>query len=204
VAGADRLAATARAQGVPYVDAPVLGTRTPAERGELLVLASGPEELRERCRPVFDVVGSRTLWLGPAGNGSRLKLVMNSWVLALVTGTAEAMALAGGLGLDPKRFLDTIEGGALDVPYAHLKGGAMIKREFPSAFPLAGAAKDADLIAAAADAAGVRTFVADGARRALHAALDAGHGDDDVAAVWHAVAATQSPSEQPLGHVSRD
>lgn len=188
VEGARRLASIAEEQGVVYVDSPVLGTRKPAERGELLVLASGPEDCRDRCRPVFDAVGKQTLWLGPAGNGSRLKLVMNSWVLALVTGTAEAMALAAGLGLDPKRFLDTISGGALDVPYAHLKGEAMIKAEFPPAFPLSGAVKDAGLITAAASSAGVRAYVAEGAERALRAAADAGHGDEDVAAVWHAVA----------------
>lgn len=187
VDGAERLAAIAAARGVTYVDAPVLGTRTPAEQATLTILASGPDDAREACAPVFDAIGKKTFWLGPAGNGSRLKLVMNSWVLALTTATAEAMALATGLGLDPKRFLDTIEGGPLDAQYAHVKGTAMIKREFPPAFPVAGAAKDARLILAAADGAGVRMPVADAVSRAMTQVADSGHTDEDMAAVWYAV-----------------
>ena len=71
-----------RAQEVqPFVDAPVLGTKAPAEQGKLIVLASGPEDQRERLAPVFDAVGAKTLWLGEAGAGSRLKLVLNTWLL---------------------------------------------------------------------------------------------------------------------------
>ena len=192
VPGAERLAALAVECGVTYVDAPVLGTKTPAEQATLTVLASGPDDVRDRCAPVFDAVGSRTFWLGPAGNGSRLKLVMNSWVLSLTTATAEAMALASAFGLDPKRFLETIEGGPLDVAYAHTKGTAMIKREFPPAFPLAGAAKDAGLILEAAGDVGVRMPVADAVRRAMTKAAEGGHGEEDMAAVWYAVSADGS------------
>ena len=182
--GTEWLASYAADRGIGFLDAPVLGTRKPAEDGALTVLASGPEELREMCQPVFDAVGSQTLWLGPAGKGSRLKLVMNSWVLALTTATAEALALADGLGLDPKRFLETIDGGPLDVPYAHLKGEMMIRQEFPASFPVAGAAKDAGLIIEAAAEAGVDLRVADAVATQMQAAADAGHGRDDMAAVW--------------------
>jgi 3-hydroxyisobutyrate dehydrogenase len=186
--GTRRLAALASDAGVGYVDAPVLGTRGPAEKGELTVLASGPDELRPQCQPLFDAFAVKTVWVGDGDGASRLKLVMNSWVLALNTATAEAMALATGLGLDPKRFLDTIEGGPLDVAYAHLKGAAMIKREFPPAFPVWGALKDAELIAAAAREAGVSMLLADGVRAAMQRTVDGGHADDDMAAVWFAVA----------------
>lgn len=76
--GSERLEELAAEHGVAYVDAPVLGTRRPAEQGQLIVLASGPEEVRERCRPLFEAVSSKTPWLGPAGAGSRLKLVVNN------------------------------------------------------------------------------------------------------------------------------
>jgi 3-hydroxyisobutyrate dehydrogenase len=183
----ERLAAYAAERGVGFVDAPVLGTRKPAEDGALTVLASGPEELRAPCQPVFDAVGRQTLWLGPAGKGSRLKLVMNSWVLALTTATAEALALADGLGVDPKRFLETIDGGPLDVKYAHVKGEMMMRREFPAAFPVAGAAKDARLIMEAGADAGVDLQVAGAVAAQMQAAADAGHGRDDMAAVWTVV-----------------
>ena len=187
IAGTARLMQLAADAGVRYVDAPVLGTRAPAEQGALTVLASGPDDLREVCRPLFEAYGAKTIWVGEGDRGTRLKLVMNSWVLALVTATGEAMALADGLGLDPKRFLETIEGGLLDVGYAHMKGGMMIKREFPPSFPVWGAAKDAGLIAEAAGVAGVRMRVADGARDAMERTVELGHADEDLAAVWYAL-----------------
>jgi len=187
IAGTARLMQLAADAGVRYVDAPVLGTRAPAEQGALTVLASGPDDVRDACRPLFDAYGEKTIWVGAGDRGTRLKLVMNSWVLALVTATGEAMALADGLGLDPKRFLETIEGGLLDVGYAHMKGGMMIKREFPPSFPVWGAAKDAGLIAEAAGVAGVRMRVADGARAAMERTVELGHADEDLAAVWYAL-----------------
>ena len=137
------------------VDCPVLGTRKPAEDGALVVLASGPQSARDRATPVFDAVGSRTLWVGEAGQGTRLKLICNAWVLSVLAGLAQSIALAEGLGVDPRFFLDAIAGGATDTPYAHVKAAAMLDRDYPVAFALSGALKDAGLIVAAARAAGV-------------------------------------------------
>lgn len=187
VEATERFAGLADTCGVTFVDAPVLGTKTPAEEGKLVVLASGPEAVRDQLQPLFDAIGQKTVWLGDAGLGSRLKLVMNSWVLALNTATAEALALASAMGLDPKSFLETISGGSLDVPYAHLKGGMMLSGEFPPSFPLWGAVKDAGLILEAAKAVGVPMRVADGVRAQLQAAADAGHADEDMAAVYTAL-----------------
>ena len=100
IEGTERCAALAAERGVAFVDAPVLGTRQPAEEGKLIVLASGPGgRSASASRPLFDAVGARTLWLGEAGAGTRLKLVANTWVLALVEGLAETLALAEGLGV---------------------------------------------------------------------------------------------------------
>ena len=87
-------------RGIAFVDAPVLGTRQPAEERKLVVLASGPAALRGRVQPVLDAVGRKTMWVGETGAGTRLKLVTNSWVLAVVEAGAETIALAEGLGLD--------------------------------------------------------------------------------------------------------
>ena len=84
------------------------------------------------------------------GAGTRMKLVGNCWVLALVEGLAETIALAEHLGVDPRDFLTMIDGGPMFAPYARLKGEAMIERKFEPSFPLALAAKDAGLIAEAA------------------------------------------------------
>jgi 3-hydroxyisobutyrate dehydrogenase len=185
VSGADRLAALAVRFGLTYVDGPVLGTREPAEKGQLTVLASGPEEVREQCAPVFDAIGSRTLWVGPAGAGSRLKLVVNSWILALTDAAAEAVSLAEGLRLDPKLFLDTVEGTASDAPYLHLKAHAMMARQFsPASFATAGAEKDCRLILEAAADVQVDMAVTAAAHRHFSRAVELGHADDDMAAVY--------------------
>jgi 3-hydroxyisobutyrate dehydrogenase len=132
------------------VDAPVLGTREPAEQGTLIVLAGGPGETREAVTPVFDAIGSRTVWVGDRpGDGHRLKLVANSWVLSVVGASAQAVRLAQGLGIDPAQFLESITDGPLDCGYAQLKAKAMIAGRFPPSFTLGGAVKDAELIAEA-------------------------------------------------------
>src|SRR5207302_133502 len=109
-----------RDRGIALVDAPVLGTKQPAAEGKLVVMASGPEDSRERVQPVFDAVGQRTMWIGEAGGGTRLKLVTNAWLVSVVEGLAETLALADGLGLDGRLFFEAIEGQALDMAYARL------------------------------------------------------------------------------------
>ncbi|WP_091537599.1 NAD(P)-dependent oxidoreductase [Modestobacter sp. DSM 44400] len=155
MAGADATIATAGELGLVLVDCPVLGTKKPAEDGSLVLLASGDEGAREQLAPVFDALGSRTLWLGGAGAGSRLKMACNAWLFMVTAGAAQSIALARGLGLDPQHFLDAIAGGPLDTPYAQLKGANMIGGEHPVSFGLTGAAKDARLIREALQAAGV-------------------------------------------------
>ncbi len=184
VAGAERVHGLAAVHGLVLVDAPVLGTRAPAEAGALVALASGPAAARPVADAVLGPLCSRVMWVGEAGAGSRLKLACNAWVLTVVTGVAESLALARGLGLEPALVLDAVRGGALDAPYVQLKGAAMVDGETDAAsFALAGAAKDAALVEAAAAAADLDLEVAPGVRRALERALAAGLGDADVAAV---------------------
>jgi 3-hydroxyisobutyrate dehydrogenase len=184
VEGCSRLAGLAEELGLVYVDSPVLGTRKPAEDGTLVVLASGPDDARGPLAPVLDAIGSRVMWLGAAGAGTRLKLVANSWVLTVVEGVAESLTLARALGLEPQQFLDVVKGGAMDAPYVQLKGSAMLAGEFATAFGLDGAAKDADLIVAAAREAGADLAVIEAVRDHYVRAREAGHGDKDLAATY--------------------
>jgi 3-hydroxyisobutyrate dehydrogenase len=183
---ARELGELASQRGVPYVDAPVLGTRQPAEEGKLTVLASGPDDARDPCAPVFDAIGSRTIWLGPAGAGSRMKLVVNAWLLALVEGLAESIVLAEGLEVDPAQFLDVIDGGPMGPPYAKLKGTMMIEESFEPAFGLALAAKDARLVSEAAAAAGLDLPLPRLVAEHMERVVEAGHGEEDMAAVVRA------------------
>jgi 3-hydroxyisobutyrate dehydrogenase len=188
IVATERLAALAGDRGVAFVDAPVVGTKQPAEKGELTVLASGPEQARERARPVFEAVGSKTVELGEAGEGTRLKLVINNWLVTVVEGLAETLAFAEAIGIDPQVFLETIDGGPLSPPYAQLKGKAMIAREFPPAFSLKLAHKDAELVLEAAERAGFDAAVAKAVDRKMEEAIELGHGDEDMAATYYASA----------------
>lgn len=181
--GTRRCAELAAGRGIAFADAPVLGTRQPAEQRKLVVLASGPGVARPRLQPVFDAIGQKTIWVGEAGAGTRLKLVTNSWVLSVVEAGAETIALAEGLGLDPALLFEALEGGTLDLPYLRLKGEAMAARDFEPAFRLSLAAKDAGLVTDAAGRRGLdlpllRTIaerLAEGARE---------HGDKDFSATF--------------------
>lgn len=182
--GVDRLGRLAAEHGIAMVDAPVLGTKEPAENGKLTVLVGGDEALRERVSPVFDAIGAATVWVGPElGDGHRLKLVANSWVLSLVTGTAQAIGLAQRLGVDPQQFLDSIAGGPLDSGYAQMKGKAMLAGEFPASFGADGALKDAGLIAAAMDSVDMDSSVMRAVAGRFAATVDAGHAREDMASV---------------------
>jgi 3-hydroxyisobutyrate dehydrogenase len=181
--GLQRLAAQ---QGVVFVDAPVLGTRQPAEEGRLTVLASGPDQARDRCAPVFDAIGNRTLWVGPAGNGTKLKLVANTWLNGLLAGLAETIAMARAIGVDPALFLDAIEGGPMGSAYARLKGNLMISGEYPASFPVTLALKDVRLALEAAAEQGLDLEVVRTIAGLYETAIRLDHGGDDMAAIYEA------------------
>lgn len=193
VQGAERCAELADDRDVTYVDAPVLGTRAPAEQGKLVILASGLESARPAVDPVFEAVGSRTLWLGEGGAGTAAKVAINSWVVGIVGVLAETLRLSEALGVDPQVFFDAIEGGPLDLPYARLKGPAMMKRAFDDvSFRLALARKDADLVLAAAADVGLELPIMEGVATRLRAGEADGHGDKDMAAVFLAHPSTNA------------
>ena len=187
VAATERLADLAGERGITFVDAPVLGTKKPAEDGQLFMLASGPAEARGRCEPVFDAISRGHVWLGETGLGTRLKLVVNSWILCTIENLSETFVLAQTLGVHPRSFLEAISGGAMDMPYAHLKGEAILNENFPPSFPLSHARKDVALIL---DAAGdVELPLVRATLQQFDRAVELGHADEDMSAVYYASAA---------------
>jgi 3-hydroxyisobutyrate dehydrogenase len=184
IEGIEQCAVLAQETGAALVDAPVLGTRLPAEEGKLVVLASGPDPALDACAPLFDAVGQRTMRIGPAGTATRLKLAVNLWVLVVTQGTAETIAFAQSLGVEPGWVLEALEGGALDLPYFRMKSKLMLDEEFPASFALALAAKDARLVAAAAARHDADLPIARAVAERLTQATDAGHGDEDMAATY--------------------
>ncbi|MFL5928902.1 MAG: NAD(P)-dependent oxidoreductase [Gaiellaceae bacterium] len=173
--------------GPNLVDAPVLGTRKPAEDGTLSVFLSGPQELRTRVRPVADAVGSTVVEVGDrVGDATRLKLVMNSWVLMLTEATAELVAFAEAVGIEPRRVLDALEGGAMNSAYLQTKGAAIVERSFAPSFKLETALKDVQLIRELAARSGVDLALIDATEQRFQQAIAAGHGEEDMSATWYA------------------
>jgi len=163
-----------------FVDAPVSGSKGPAEAGQLLILASGPTAAAAAVRPVFAAIGRKTAWLGEAGQGSRMKLVVNAYMSILIEGAAEALELAGRLGIDDSKLAEVIEGGPLDAPLADAKLHKMERGDFAPEFPLEWALKDVDLAIRAADGDTLPLLAA--LSRQWRAAVNAGHGREDISA----------------------
>src|SRR5690349_15002698 len=193
IEGTERCAALARENDLLLVDAPVVGTKKPAEEGKLTVLASGPDEARSRCEPIFDAVGQTTFWLGEAGTGTRMKLVINSWILTLVEGLAETVAFAEGIDIEPAEFLEVISGGPTDTAYAQLKGKMMIEGSFDPSFKLGLASKDAGLVLEAMERHDLDLPLLETIRGRLEEAAKE-HGDKDMAATY--LASAGQPARQ--------
>jgi 3-hydroxyisobutyrate dehydrogenase len=180
----DRLAA--QRPGVMFLDAPVSGSKGPAEQGQLLILASGPAAAADAARPVFDVIGRKTVWLGEAGRGSQMKLVVNAYLSILIEGVAETMELADRLGIGHQQLAEVIEGGPLDAPLADAKFHKMDRGDFAAEFPLEWALKDVDLVIDAAG--GQAPPLLASLSEQWHAAVAAGYGRQDISAARLALA----------------
>jgi 3-hydroxyisobutyrate dehydrogenase len=160
-AEADQLTNAAEAHSVQLVDAPVSGSTHPAEQGQLTILASGPDSARPPAEPVFAALGSRVLWVGPAGMGSRLKLVANHWMITTVAALAESMHLCETMGVDHNDFRALLDGGPLGSPYALQKLDEMVGHEYPAGFPVRLALKDLQLVREVQESSGATMPVLD-------------------------------------------
>jgi 3-hydroxyisobutyrate dehydrogenase len=170
---------------ITLLDAPVSGSKDPAEQGQLTIFASGPDEAREAVTPLFDALGQRTIWVGPVGTGTRVKLVNNTWLAFGAEAVAASVALARRLGLDTELVVDVLAGGPLVSAWQAAKLQRILKDDFSAQFALSLALKDVHL---ALEAAGEERFAA---LRCLadewQRAVDQGLGDQDLTVVTRAL-----------------
>jgi len=182
----ERFVNTATRYQVSFFDAPVSGSQGPAQAGDLTILASGPSWLRDAVAPVFAALGRATVWLGPAGHGTRAKLVLNNWLADLTETTAETLSFARQLGLDPAAIVDLLDSTPLGSPYAVQKARSMLAGDFTPAFALKHALKDADLAAQAAQASGTELTLTSALLPRWRHAAAGGHADEDLAVIYAA------------------
>ena len=180
VGAVESLAARVRAlrPDVALIDAPVSGSRGPAETGQLLILASGDETRASLLANVFRVLGRKTMWLGPLGMGSRAKLILNTWLAFQVEGAAEAALLAQRLSLDPVFLQEALRDNPIASPFGLMKLGKIIHGDYHTDFALDLALKDLDLVGvdAGSDTAPVAAVIAERWRHLV----DSGFGGLDV------------------------
>jgi 3-hydroxyisobutyrate dehydrogenase len=183
VPGIDRVADLVRAErpDVMLLDAPVSGSKDPAEQGQLTIFASGPDQARPRVTPLFDALGQRTTWAGPAGTGSRLKLVNNTWLAFASEAVATSIALAHRLGLETQTVMDALGGSPIVSAWQEAKLHRIVKGEYSPQFALSLALKDVRLALQMADddRFAALTALAEEWQRAV----DDGLGDQDLTVV---------------------
>lgn len=178
-----RVAAAVAARGGRFLEAPVSGSRQPAEQGRLVIMAAGDRSLYDEAAPLLDLLGMHRLYLGAAGNASRLKLAVNQVMGGMMASLAEGLDLARAAGLEPAQLLEVLDAGALANPMFRGKGPRMLAGDFAVAFPLKHMAKDLRLAREMAAAAGLDQAVGAAAAAAFAQALAAGDGDLDFSAV---------------------
>ncbi len=182
----DKAIAAARAD-VAFVDAPVSGTKAPAENAQITVLASGDRARAAAVEPVFGAIAKGTKWLGSAGAGSRMKLVVNAWLISMVQGMTESLSLAKTFGFSPDDFWAALEGGPLAAPYVKNKIEMIKSGDYTPQMQLSLALKDANL---ALDAAGADELPALSAIGEFwQNAVEAGLGEQDIAVVYRYLSA---------------
>jgi 3-hydroxyisobutyrate dehydrogenase len=181
------LAATVRSArpDVLFVDAPVSGSKGPAEQAQLVILASGPDEAHGVIDPVFSAMGRKTQWSGPAGNGSRLKVLVNTWLAFLVEGAAETLALCDRMGVEHDQLASALEGGPLASGLGMAKLKKMDSGNYDPEFPLEWALKDVDI--SSAEAGDPPLPVLSAISDQWHVAVDQGLGRQDISAARRAL-----------------
>lgn len=177
------LASKLHEKGVPFIDAPVSGSKKPAEDGTLVILASGPQELVRAMEPMFLAMGKKVVYCGDAGRGTDMKMSINLLLSVMMAGLSESVVMAERLGLDTQLFLDTVLSGPLSCDFFRLKAPMLQKNEFPPQFPLKHMAKDINFILQAARAKGLSLQVEQAVADYYETAMDNGLEDLDLAAI---------------------
>jgi len=173
--------------GGRFLEAPVSGTKKPAEDGTLIILAAGDQSLYEEVASTFDKMGKMRPFLGKVGQGARMKLVVNLILGGMLTAFCEGMALGQKGGLDGKQILEILDAGAMACPMFRGKGALLLKGEFPTSFPLKHMQKDLRLAVALGDELGLPLHASAAVNETFKKARGKGYGDEDVAAVYRVI-----------------
>lgn len=179
-----KMAEAARERGARLVEAPVAGTRGPAEAGTLQVFASGDRAAVETCAPLFEIIGRGYTYMGDSGNAASMKMVVNLLLGQAMVAFSEALVLGQSLGLDRAMLLDALIGGPVAAPFVKGKRPKIEQADYEADFPLRLMRKDLHLAAASGYEQGVALPAANAAKEIYALAELCGLGDQDFSAVY--------------------
>ncbi|KAJ0113726.1 hypothetical protein Patl1_03209 [Pistacia atlantica] len=183
----DSLGVTVNAKGGHFLEAPVSGSKQPAETGQLVILSAGEKELYDEAIPALNVIGKKSFFLGEIGNGAKMKLVVNMIMGCMMNAFSEGLVLSEKSGLDPRTLLEVLDLGGIANPMFRGKGPGMLQGNHSPAFPLKHQQKDIRLALALGDENAVSMPVAAAANETYKTARSLGLGDLDFSAVYEAV-----------------
>ncbi len=181
------LEADIRAAGGRYVEAPVSGSRVPAEAGRLVGMLAGDPAATRAVRPLLAPLCHQVFDCGPVPNALSMKLAVNLYLITMVTGLAEAVHFADRLGLDLRQFQAILDAGPMASDVSRVKARKLVDRDLTAQAAAADVLMNNDLIAAAARAAGLASPLLDVCRRLYTETVEQGHGRADMVAVVRAI-----------------
>ncbi|GMH03765.1 hypothetical protein Nepgr_005604 [Nepenthes gracilis] len=181
------ISAHIKATGALFLEAPVSGSKKPAEDGQLIFLTAGDRALFDKVVPLLDIMGKSKFYLGDVGNGAAMKLVVNMIMGSMMASFSEGMLLSEKVGLDPSVLIEVISGGAIGAPMFSTKGPSMVKSLYPTAFPLKHQQKDLRLALGLAESVSQSTPIAAAANELYKVAKSHGLSDEDFSAVIEAL-----------------
>ena len=187
-ATANAIASQIVANGARYLEAPVSGTKKPAEDGTLIILAAGDRGLYDEVAPALDKLGKKRLFLGEVGQGTRMKLVVNLIMGSMLTALSEGLALGLKGGLDGAEILDVLDAGAMACPMFRAKGPMLLSGAYPTSFPLKHMQKDLRLALALSEKLDQNLALTAASNELFKRARIAGNGDKDIGAVFSVIA----------------
>ncbi|MFC8676049.1 NAD(P)-dependent oxidoreductase [Streptomyces griseorubiginosus] len=176
-----------RAAGGRYVEAPVSGSRVPAERGELVAMLAGDDEAVAAVRPLLSPMCRDAFDCGPVPDALLTKFSVNLFLITLVTGLTEAFHFAARQGLDPGLLRDVLDAGPMASSVSRMKTPKLLSRDFAVQAGAADVLKNNRLIAEAARKTGVVSPLLDVCHALFGETVEQGHGDEDMVAVLHAL-----------------
>ncbi|RKS71901.1 3-hydroxyisobutyrate dehydrogenase [Actinomadura pelletieri DSM 43383] len=192
------LEADVRAAGGRYVEAPVSGSRGPAEEGRLVGLLAGDAAAVDVVRPLLGPMCAESFECGPVPNALLMKLAVNLYLITMVTGLAEAFHFAAEHGLDERRLRDVLDAGPMASTVSRAKGAKLVARDFTVQASITNVLDNNRLVAEAARDSGIASPLLDVCHALYRETLALGHGEADMAAVVHAIETrTAAPATTP-------